>query len=89
MPKRKPSASPGNRCTGKPVPKKHAAHMKPSHLPGPLMALMVWLQPMLEAALQEGATKDLHSVDLFNGKAANTRGVTAQGLRAVGYDKTY
>eukprot|EP00973_Karenia_brevis_P046760 6488187-Karenia_brevis.AAC.1 len=39
--------------------------------------------------LQAPALPDLHSVELFSGQAANTKGVASHGLEAIGYDKTY
>ena len=47
------------------------------------------MMPYVQDAMCTAGEPDLHSVELFSGKAANTKGVSAQGLKAIGYDKTY
>ena len=54
-----------------------------------LPALLLWKRPLVEDALIHAPAKDLHSLELFSGMAANTKGVSAQGLKAAGYDLTY
>ena len=55
-----------------------------------LMALILWMTPWVEQAMLHAPTSpDLHSVELFSGKAANTKGVAKYGLNAIGYDKDY
>ena len=54
------------------------------------MALILWMTPWVEEAMLNAPTSpDLHSVELFSGKAANTKGVEEYGLNAIGYDKLY
>ena len=54
-----------------------------------LVALWLWIAPVLEEVLLEGVHQDLHSAEIFAGAAANTNGVQSTGFKAEAYDTAY